>query len=156
MKFWDIDPQELETMEEDRIYPPRFEIQVCGSQASELVNAAITFRGMDGRGPDTTELLLEPTSEGVLKCFPSSCSCSIICCSLNLATGGTASMRSFHPLSAYNSRSEPILRFTDSPAVMVSLHLALMPGDNNTFFLLCRQEDKSNFDSVSLRGVEGT
>ncbi len=96
-------------MEEDGIYPPRFEVQVCGSHANEPVNAIVEFRGMAGTGPDTTELLLEPTKEGVLKYLPSSCSCSIILCSLNVAAGGTASMQRFHPLSALHSRSEPVI-----------------------------------------------
>lgn len=51
-------------MEEDKIYPPRFEVQVCGFNVKESANALICFRGMDGIGSDSTELLLEPTSFG--------------------------------------------------------------------------------------------
>ena len=96
-------------MEEDRIYPPRFEVKVCGSYASESVSAIFTFRGIAGAGSDMTELLLEPALEGVLKCLPTSCSCSIIFCSLNVAAGGTASSMRSHPLLAHHSRSEPVI-----------------------------------------------
>lgn len=54
-------------MEEDKVYPPRFEVQVCGSYAREPVNAHISFRGMaggGGGGSDSTELILEPVKLG--------------------------------------------------------------------------------------------
>ncbi len=47
-------------MEEENQYPPRFEVEVSGSQARESVNALISFKGLaDDNGNNTTELLLE-------------------------------------------------------------------------------------------------
>ena len=75
----DLDPEELEMMEEDGVYPPRFEVQVCGSHAREPANALICFRGMaDTVGNDTTELLLEPVAFGGLH-FPCLCHCNVMC-----------------------------------------------------------------------------
>lgn len=52
-------------MEEDGQYPPRFEVQVSGSQAMETISAHIYFKGMASGICDVTELLLEPvTSPG--------------------------------------------------------------------------------------------
>ena len=42
------------------MYPPRFEVQVCGSQAKETTIAYIYFKGLTKSGSDMTELLLEP------------------------------------------------------------------------------------------------
>ena len=76
--------------EEDRIYPPRFEVQVCGSQAREPITALICFRGMADIGSDTTELVLEPVpgaTIGGLSWFPCcSFSCSVILHSFNAGT----------------------------------------------------------------------
>ena len=62
----DLDPEELEMMEEDGAYPPRFMVQICGSHAREPANALICFLGMSDAGDDTTELLLEPVAFGGL------------------------------------------------------------------------------------------
>lgn len=67
VKYWEMDPDELEMMEDDRIYPPRFEVLVCGSHARELVTALICFRGMADISSDTTELVLEPHTPGGLQ-----------------------------------------------------------------------------------------
>ena len=110
VRFWDKDPQDLEMMEEDGIYPPRFEIEVCGSHAKEPINAAVIFRGMAGKGSNMTELLLEPSeAEGVFKSMPSLCSCSIIFCSLNAAAAGGATSTRRCPLLSTHSQSEPVL-----------------------------------------------
>jgi hypothetical protein len=60
VQYWDKEPDELAMMEEDGMYPPRFEVQVCGSQAREAVTAVICFRGMADIDSDSTELVLEP------------------------------------------------------------------------------------------------
>lgn len=62
--YWNVDPEELDMMEEDKVYPPRFEVQVCGSHARETGNAKIYFRGMAHVERDSTELLLEPMASG--------------------------------------------------------------------------------------------
>lgn len=65
MIYWKTDPEELEMMEEDKVYPPRFDVEVCGTHARETVSALICFRGMAGGG-DSTELLLESKISGQL------------------------------------------------------------------------------------------
>ena len=63
--YWNKDPDELEMMEEDSVYPPRFDVKVCGSQARETVSTLICFRGM-ADGGYTTELMLESSLPGML------------------------------------------------------------------------------------------
>lgn len=84
VKYWDLDPDELEMMEDDKVYPPRFEVLVCGSHARELITALICFRGMAELGSNTTELVLEPMAAGLLGGLWPSCCCSWeILCSLD-------------------------------------------------------------------------
>ena len=65
VKYWNIDPDELEMMEEDKIYPPRFEIEVHGSHARAAVTALVCFSGIADVGNDTTELVLEPGTDNM-------------------------------------------------------------------------------------------
>lgn len=106
-------------MEEDRVYPPRFEVQVCGSLAREAVTALICFRGMADVGNDTTELVLEPAvaAFGGLR-FPSPCSwnCNVILCALNAGVTGTsaAGMEVQPPYHMLQSVSMPIINQASS------------------------------------------
>lgn len=61
--YWNKDPEELEMMQEDAVYPPRFDVQVCGSQARETVSTLVCFRGM-ADGGYSTELMLESSFPG--------------------------------------------------------------------------------------------
>lgn len=60
-----MDPEQLELMEEEGQYPPRFEVQVSSSQAREAVNAHISFEGVMGdddlHDGVLTELILQPS-----------------------------------------------------------------------------------------------
>ena len=59
-----MDPDELQAMEEEGQYPPRFEVLVSSYQARETVNACLTFRGVltdnDSTDGMLTELILQP------------------------------------------------------------------------------------------------
>ena len=61
VKYWNIGTEQLEMMEEEKQYPPRFEIQVSSFQAKEPTNVSVYFKGMADNGTaDVTELLLQP------------------------------------------------------------------------------------------------
>lgn len=116
-------------LEEDRIYPPRFEVQVCGSHAREPVTALICFRGMADIGGDTTELVLEPVvaSLGGFPWFPCCISwqCSVILCSLNAGAGAEEIKPPYHMLHG---------RFISTP--VISLDQQVRPST------LCNPYDK--------------
>ena len=43
--FWDNLPHELELMHEQKMYPPRFTLQVCGEKATHDATAVVEFEG---------------------------------------------------------------------------------------------------------------
>ena len=43
--FWDSLPHELELMHEQKMYPPRFTLQVCGEKATHDTTAVVEFEG---------------------------------------------------------------------------------------------------------------
>ena len=45
MYFWDNLPHELELMHEQKMYPPRFTLQVCGEKATHDTTAVVEFEG---------------------------------------------------------------------------------------------------------------
>jgi len=64
VEYLHVDPDELQAMEEDGQYPPRFEVLASSYQARETVNACVMFRGVltDNELTDgmLTELILQP------------------------------------------------------------------------------------------------
>ena len=44
--FWEIEPSDLEQMELEELYPPRFVIDVCGMQALTTGQVWVHFSGM--------------------------------------------------------------------------------------------------------------
>ena len=59
--FWEIEPSELEQMESEKLYPPRFVIDVCGTQALTTSQVWVYFSGMTNEFK--SELILD-TSRG--------------------------------------------------------------------------------------------
>ena len=43
--FWDNLPHELELMHDQKMYPPRFTLQVCGDKATHDATALVEFEG---------------------------------------------------------------------------------------------------------------
>ena len=43
--FWDSLPHELELMRDQKMYPPRFTLQVCGDKATHDATALVEFEG---------------------------------------------------------------------------------------------------------------
>lgn len=56
--FWEIEPSELEQMESEELYPPRFVIDVCGTQAHANGQVWIYFSGMTD-DESKSELILD-------------------------------------------------------------------------------------------------
>lgn len=63
--FWEIEPSELEQMESEKLYPPRFVIDVCGTQALTTSQVWVYFSGMTNEFK--SELILD-TSRGKGRC----------------------------------------------------------------------------------------
>lgn len=55
--FWEIEPSDLEQMEAEELYPPRFVIDVCGTQAHSTGQVWINFSGMENEFK--SELILD-------------------------------------------------------------------------------------------------
>lgn len=55
--FWDVEPSDLEQMEAEELYPPRFVIDVCGTQAQSTGQVWINFSGMENEFK--SELILD-------------------------------------------------------------------------------------------------
>ena len=55
--FWDIEPSQLELMETKELYPPRFVIDVCGTQAHSTGQVWVNFSGMENEFK--SELILD-------------------------------------------------------------------------------------------------
>ena len=57
LEFWDIEPSELKQMELEELYPPRFIIDVSGTEAHKSGHLWIQFSGMTTEFK--SELILE-------------------------------------------------------------------------------------------------
>ena len=45
VNFWNIEHELLKTMEENKVYPPRFVLSVCSNEAKTSSSASLQFEG---------------------------------------------------------------------------------------------------------------